>query len=640
MKKVLSLILVIVLAVVAAGCGNGGSTVSSGLPVKVNELAKDVNVIDELPDWTGDKLDVSVWYGYGTNDAYIGKKAVDDKFRSEIERVTGITFNVDESFDNSGQSGDTRLARMVSSNNWPMVGVGVENSIATRLIESNKLYDLTKLIPEYMPNYYSYIENNETVKEHYERRKNEDGKIYGFVHLTVNAYQYLDPEYTPEKYMSVITPTDSATWVYIRDDILKKIYPNAKTQADIQKIYLENGEFQAEDLNDVVIRSREEFKELLVKIKELNITENGKTVWPFYTHNGTDNWDLLTMLDTEFMTGIPSMGNYSYFNYFDAEKGEIVNPMKEDSFKETIKFYKSLIDEGLASGEALIDNKATWTQKKENGEYAILYGNVLPPTDEQLKAAGKNFSYRKIMIDVPTNPKYASFDTKGNALGGYNLYFFKDAMNETQLEQFLRTLDLFYTDAGFKFAEWGPEKAGLYETDADGNMKYVDEKFKKAKVDNGDAQVLVDYGVTSFPRIDYFLGTGYLNTYNPKLVYSQYQTDRIASGYTSKWNRAFFEPLPKYKYLEFNWNIWNFPPYVDGVKKFWNARQETEDAIKKIFTAKSDKEFDEYYNELISLVERNGYTDECMKEMTKVIKERNGDKLYNEFLDQAKSMLK
>ena len=174
MKKVLSLILVFALSVVAVGCGKSSSTVSSNLPVKVNELAKDVNVIDELPDWTGDKLDVSIWYGYGTNDANIGKKPVDDKFRPEIERVTGITFNPDTSFDNGGQSGDTRLARIVSSNNWPMIGVGIENSIATRLIESDKLYDLTKLIPEYMPNYYSYIENNPTVKEHYERRKREE----------------------------------------------------------------------------------------------------------------------------------------------------------------------------------------------------------------------------------------------------------------------------------------------------------------------------------------------------------------------------------------------------------------------------------------------------------------------------------
>ena len=240
MKKILSLILVFALAITMVGCGNGGTTISSNLPAKVNELAKDVNVIDELPDWTGDKLDVSVWYGYGTNDAFIGKKSVDDKFRPEIERVTGVTFNVDESFDNGGQLGDTRLARMVSSNNWPMVGVGIENSIVTRLIESNKLYDLTKLIPEYMPNYYSYIENNPTVKEHYERRKREDGKIYNFIHLSMGAYQYIDPEYTPEKYMSVITPIDSATWVYIRDDILKKIYPDAKTQTEIQNIYLDN----------------------------------------------------------------------------------------------------------------------------------------------------------------------------------------------------------------------------------------------------------------------------------------------------------------------------------------------------------------------------------------------------------------
>ncbi len=640
MKKLLSLILVFALAITMVGCGNGGTTVSSNLPVKVNELAKDVNVIDELPDWTGDKLSLSVWYGYGTNDAYIGKKLTDDKFRAELERVSGVSLSIDESFDNGGQSGDTRLSRMVSSNKWPMLGIGVEQSIVDRLIQSDKLYDLTELIPKYMPNYYKYIENNEEIKEQYERKMNAYGKLYSFSHLGLKAFQYTDPEYTAEKYMSVIPPTDSATWIYVRDDILKKIYPNAKTQNEIEQIYLENGEFKQEDLNDVVIRSREELKDLLVKINELNLTENGRKIWPFYTHNGTDNWDLMTVLETEFVTGLPNNNNYSYFNYFNVEKGELVNPMKDEEFLESLKFYKSLIDEGLASEEALIDNKATWTQKKENGEYAVLYGNVLPPTDEQLKAAGKNFSYRKVMVDAPINYNYAGFNRTGAAFDGYSFYFFKDAMNETQLEQALRTIDMFYTDAGQKFSEWGAEKAGLYTTDENGNMKFTDDRYENTKINNGEDSVLVDYGVRSFPRLDYFMGVNYYNKYSPKLVYSGYEQELSKDGYSTKWNNALFEPSPEFKFLDFSWQIWGFAPYVEGAKTVWNARQETEDAIKKIFSAQSEQELIDLYNNLINVVERNGYTDECLKEMTEVFKEKNGEKLFNEFLDHARSMKK
>lgn len=629
MKKLVVLLLCLTMLASLAGCGDDKTTSTGGKLTAVNELANDYENIDDMPDWTGDKLDLIVWYGYGSNETYIGKKAKDDKFRDEIERVTGVRLSENRSFDNGGSTGDAKVAKLVSTNNWPHIGIGIENSIAQSLIESDMLYDLTELIPKYMPNYWNIISSSPEIKAQWDRSM-VDGKTYSLKRFSENALQYTDPEYSAEKYASIIQPEDSREWFWIRDDILKEIYPNAKTQAEIQNIYMKNGSFQKEDLTDVTIKSKEEFRELLEKIDALGYKENGRKVWPFYTHTGEDNWDLMSVLAVPLAGKGAIDSQVSCFSYYDGETDEMKNTMKEDWFKDMMKFFNDLVIDGLASKEALVDSKANFEQKKLNGEYAIIYGNAAPPTDEQLKGAGKDYSYRRVMIDVPCDyNKYVRHNTKKNAFANYNMYFFKANLSEKQLEHAMRFMDFFYSDAGMKLANWGPKKAGLYTEDKDGNLKYTDEDFKNAMLYNGDQQVLIDYGVYSFPRIDYFMVPGGINKYQPELYYDNYDEERQLSGYKKHWNYGYFEPLPDFPMVDFGWSIWNFPMHVSGADRFWDARQSIEDAMKTVFTATNDKEFNKYYKNMLSVAETNGFTDDCLKEMTKVLKERNGD-IYKE----------
>ena len=632
MKKFVSIMLVMAMGFSIASCGSKmKESTASNLKTKVNELGNEYKTIDEIPDFEGDKLDVTVWYGYGSNEVYIGKKATDDKFRDELERVTGVRINEKDSFDNGGSTGDAKLAKMVATKTYPQVGVGIEASIAEKLNDAGKLYDLSELVPKYMPNYMSLINSSEEMQRQFERRKVNGRRLY-IMGLNENAYKFYDKDYTPEKYASLIQPVDSRSWIWVRDDIIKKLYPNAKTMAEIKQIYLDKGEYQKEDLRDVVITSKEEFRDLLVKINDLGLTENGRKVWPMYTHAGTDNWDLMTVFTSPLAgKGIAKGSFVNNFCYYDGNQDKIVKTVDQAWFKDMLKFFTQMVVDGLASKEALIDSAANFDQKKLNGEYAILYGNAVVPTDEQLKAAGKTYAYRPVMLDVPCDyNEYVRVDTEKNIFGGYGIYLFKDTMNETQVEQFLRFLDFFYSDAGMKFALWGPKKAGLYEEDADGNMRYTDEKFKQARVNEGDKQVFVDYGLYSFPRIDVFMGNSNgLNKYNPKLIYDKYQKERIASNYKKMWNYAYFEPLPEFPELDLTWIIWNFPKYSDSIKKFWNARQSTEDAMKTVFTATNDTEFEKYYSNMQSVINTNGFDEPALEEINKILKEQNGD-LYED----------
>ena len=631
MKKVLSILLALSIGAGTAGCGGKGES-SSSIAVKVNELGNQYSTIDEMPDWEGEKLEVTVWYGYGSNDAYIGKKAKDDKFRDELERVTGVRISEKKSFDNGGSTGDAKLAKMVATKTYPQVGIGIEASIAERLNDVGKIYDLSELIPKYMTNYMNIINSSEEMQKQFERRKKEDGTLLSYSGFSANAFKYYDKEYTAEKYANLIQPTDSRKWIWVRDDILKMIYPNAKTQAEIKEIYLKNGAYTKEELTDVTIKNKEEFRELLEKIDALGVTENGRKVWPFYTHTGTDNWDLMTL----FAIPLAGKGGGAFvncFSYYDGKEDKILKTAEQPWFKEMMKFFNQLVIDGLASKEALIDSASNFEQKKANGEYAVFYGNTVPPTDEQLKAAGKNYSYRQVMLDVPADyEQFVRLDNTKKVFDGYATYLFKDTMNEAQVEQFLRFLDFFYSEAGMKFANWGPKKAGLYTEDENGNLRYADKAFESAKVYDGDTQVYIDYGIYSFPRIDWFIKPEGINKYQPKLIYANYDEERVDTDYKKAWNYAYIEPLPDLPALDFQWHIWNFPKYSEGIKKFWNARQSTEDAMKTVFTATNDQEFEAYYTKMLSVMEMNGFDDACLEEMTNIVKEQNKD-LYDELVN-------
>lgn len=624
MKRLIALLLSAVFVLAMAGCGETEQE-TSGVITAVNELGNEYKNIDDMPDWTGDKLDLVVWFGYGSNETYVGKKAKDDKFRDEIERVTGVRLSEKESFDNGGQTGDTKIAKMVSTSSWPHIGIGVETSIAETLIEADQIYDLTDLIPKYMPNYWKILNSSEEIKGQWDRSL-INGKAYALKRFSTNAFRYYDPEYTSEKYASLIQPVDSRAWIYVRDDILKQLYPEAKTLAEIQQIYMENGKFEATDLTDVTIKSKEDFRNLLEKIEALNITENGRKVWPFYTHSGEDNWDLLSCLAIPLAGAGAIDSQVSCFSYYDGETDEMKNTMKEPWFKDIMKFFNQLLIDGLASKEALIDSKANFEQKKVNGEYAVIYGNVVPPTSAQLKDAGKDFSYRPVMIDVPCDyNKFIRWNSQKSAFASYNMYLFKSDLNEKQLEHVMRFMDFFYSEAGMKLANWGPAKAGLYTEDENGNLRYADKAFETAQLHNGDKQIMIDYGILSFPRIDYFLAPDGINKYQPELMYANYEEERQVSGYKKLWKYSYFEPLPDFPAADFTWAIWSFPKYVQGADRFWDARQSIEDSMKTVFTATNDEEFEKYYTKMLKTAETNGFTDETLAEMTKSVKDLNGE---------------
>ncbi len=156
-------------------------------------------------------------------------------------------------------------------------------------------------------------------------------------------------------------------------------------------------------------------------------------------------------------------------------------------------------------------------------------------------------------------------------------------------------------------------------------MRYTDERFEAAQLYSGDKEVYVDYGIYSFPRIDYFMVPEGLNAYQPALVYGD-DAKRTASDWTKHWNYAFVDDdAPDFPFTNFGWQVYSFGKYSDIIKGFWDARQSSEDALAKVFTAANKDEFEKLYSAMLNTLHENGLNEEGIKEMNEVVKERCGD---------------
>lgn len=616
MKKYLSLLVAIAVMMMSfAGCGEK-MAVSEGeiVDFAINEMGNEVEDSSDLPDWKGKKLDLKMWYCSGTGSAQKSNKATEDVVRDEMYRVTGVRFS-DDSFDNNGDLMDAKIAKIAAADDWPDILASPEPAVLNQLIEADLVYDLTDLLPKYCPNFMKLMELNKEMPFFESGR--EDGKFYGIATNASVDYQY--PDIDPNLLARIKNIGDPYGYVYVRDDILKMIYPEAKTQKEIEELYVKNGSFTEEEILDVCFNNKEEFFEFLYKIKSLGLKSGNREIYPFYVADGIDNWSLLCMMGCLYGYNLGGNGgNCNYFTYWDKESKQIEYMFAQPFFKDVLHDWTKLVQDGIASRDSLIDNKAVFDEKVSSGQYAVLYGQALP-NQNVLNAAGVGYGYRKVYIKVPANHNKFLFSNMPNIGTGYCIL--KKNVKEEDLPQILRFFDFAISKAGQRLVYWGPRSAGLF-TEENGVRKFVDKDLEAESVYNvpGDKKVYYGLEQQSWPGYPMCASID-----QPKLVYDYEPKASMANKYFSMGTIE----TPK-KIASDAGNIWTFDKYgIKGVQKFWAARQAFEDALTKIFISKNDKEFTKHYKEMLSTAKRNGLDDKTLDEINAAYKVINEKFMHN-----------
>lgn len=631
-----------------AACTNGGNG-GEGTAAPTNatnenvsgekayyDMYEEVADSSELPDWTGKQLKLKIWYAHGTGDA---KRPVptEDIVSPEIKRVTGIEIDKDGSFDNGGQAIDVKLGMINAANDWPDLAFVTDSGMGSLkdMFAAGKAYDLTEAIEKYAPNLQKRLsfETFPYVKR-FSTNNDQDGSIYSFPTQMGDpdrSIKMMDPSFvTP----NALEGTDQFVWV--RDDLLKKLYPEAKTQDEIDALFVEKGgKFSREDLFDVPVKTTEDFTKLLYDLQNLikteNITENGKPVEVSYAFGGQDNWGTLAVLANMYGR-IPKGSNY--FTYFDKETQQIEYMFQQPFFKSIVHDFNKLVRDKVMDPNSLVENNAMHLEKINNGQYAVAY-LYDQPDENVMKAAGKSYRYRKVFLDSPVNTdKFIS--PMGGVKNNIGVVIFKDSVKEEDLPQVVRFLDYMVSEVGEKMYTWGPKSAGLFD-EVDGKRKFKDKDLEDAMVYNKDNGKPLHYNLANTRLAStntYGSGWPYYPIYmwGGSKVSPFYSYDRVLSPSEA---RNFFDPgnLPNNSYSDLgipinnDMQIWNFFGVVPEADEFWKGRDAFEKALTKTLAARDDAHFEELWKQFSEIATKNGGNEDMRKKMDDYFKTANKDQL-------------
>lgn len=467
------------------------------------DLLDTVSDSSELPDWTGEKVTLRLWYSHGTTWGTPPVISADDVVLKEIERVTGIVFDVDNSFDNNGVAISAKLPMLVASNDYPDLIYNGQSANMKELIDAGKLYDLTELFEEYCGQFTTKLPKDQFAS-FYEANHLYDGRQYtlpsgvsdgDFYTESPETFEYLDWERYKANLLTVMTigNINGNNGIFVRDDILTALYPDAHTMTELEQIFIENGTFTREEIYDLPIANMDDFVKMLYDIQTYIVdnglkAENGRDMDVTYGPAvGSDNWGWLKILP-ENIDGV--VGETNYFTQFNVQTGKLELAYKMDYFVDEMKTLSQLVRDNIIAKDSLVDNGTVFDEKINNAHYAVVY--MKQPPNTILEEAGKTYRYRPIWLDQTFR-----FDQQAPFLQapiGQAFGIFKDSVKEEDLPQVLRCFNYLYSDVGAKMMQWGPESAGLYE-EVDGKRVYKDEALYECMVNTVDNGMNVRYGL-------------------------------------------------------------------------------------------------------------------------------------------------
>ena len=585
-KRVLSMVIAAICAVGAvSGCGGRKTTVS----------------FDENGNFVpGDLVELTVWETQGTD--YAAQPEFDgDVVGDWLLKKTNV--KVKNMYGNDGGQWDAKLTKLIAGNNLPdIVHCGGYQGPAhfSKLDEYNQVWELTpEILQKYAPNVWAKTPAN------YWEMMSKDGRILG-IPYTLNIKDAIFPESSEEEQIKLRTPSydyadvtfTTGQYLWIRDDILKDIYPNTMTYQELLDLAVEKNAPIGDEMLDIPVYSTDEFVDLLYKIKEGDYKQDGKTVYAFGYAGGTDNWNALS----QFGADMYGYKNHFYTSTWNHRTNSIEILLAGDLIRQSAKTQNKMIRDGVIDAESLAHTSAQYKEKVLNGTYAIASLTMVSgDVNEELKRLGKSYRYRPFITQVEAHPDYPAY--KERTYWEQSLCFLK-SLSEDELYQVLNWINVQYSDEYEKVRHWGPEEAGLYKMDENGKPVFTDERFTKYFIE-GDTSVLPEVkdrkGLGNDTR-PLEVRPAYISRWNPKIVYdlNNYATNPesafvFAADSVHTTNVKEFPPA----------NVWNnIYAELPEVVTYWSARDQWENAFKIAFTANSDEDFDAKWDAAVAELNR------------------------------------
>lgn len=244
--------------------------------------------------------------------------------------------------------------------------------------------------------------------------------------------------------------------VWVRDDILKTIYPQAKSEAELIKLWNDKGgKLTLEDVMDTPLTTPDAFYDYLKKVKELNLKVDNNPVIP--AHLTLDNSAGAFMWSTFSWPGF--WWSDAADTPYDANRGLFTEFTHTPEWKAWIQFNNKCFNEGLFGQEMFIQKDEQKAAKMINGEYAVM--NWWAPVGDaraKAKEAGRTYGWRLVPIFmIPLKTQYQDISTTAytvaNSWGAKS--FNPKTMTDDKIPQLLNWLDWNYSEEAMNLRTWG-----------------------------------------------------------------------------------------------------------------------------------------------------------------------------------------
>ncbi len=574
MKKTLTLILAAVLSVgILGGCG----------AKKETEIKQDANG-KYVPE---KMLELTVWETQGED--YAKKQVKKENIVAQwLEEKTKV--KIDNIYGNDGGLWDTKLDKLVAGDNLPdIVHCGAfQGSVHFKTIDEYKaVYHLTpELLQKYAPNLWA-----RTPAEYWEKLS-VDGKILG-IPLVLPTKRESFPNISDETwniieqnmgYDTDVT-VESYAFLWIRDDVLKMIYPDAMSYDDMVKMLEETGKPLSDAMLDIPIHSTQEFIDFMYKIQKLGLKEDGKTVYPF-GYAGGDNWLALCRLGAD-MYGYK---HHYYTSSWNSKKQKMEIPLVHDVIKAAAKTQNQMLADKVIDPESFAHTNAIYKEKILNGNYAIVsidYAGKASDINAEIEKAGKSFRYRPFITQVPAHEEYGPYTE--DVLWQESICLI-NSLSEAEVIQILNWIDVQYSDEFEQIRVWGPPEAGLYTENEEGKRVFKDERFNEyfieGKKDNGlTEEERMGLGEDNYSLMK--IVPANINPWRPSLLHNKMiYTPDAGSGFKFTPDSEHVKVVKKYPPAQ----VWS-AVYADipEVSTYWGEREQWESQFTMAIVTTPDK---------------------------------------------------
>jgi hypothetical protein len=349
-------------------------------------------------------------------------------------------------------TGDQFLQYTTASNTLPHVldqyAILQEPSSGQFVIKKNIAWPITAaMIKTNMPNYTARVQKyGLTVEQILAANKYEGQNIYVPTSFGFASFPAL------ANHPGAKQPHTDYYAIAFRDDILKKIFPNAKTEKELQELLVKKGSLDIHDIiDDIPIKNLDDLYQYLKKVKALNLKVGDKPIIPGAI---TASSESMGSLDWSLRTIMGFYWDYPYIRGDPPNFDKTFLPKLTPEYKEYMNWWNKLYNEGLVDPELFVMKNSQFFAKQVNGEYAVI-NRWWSLNDARKVGKERGYGYRYFPVFYGQGKEYWSTTHLPLSRQGAPLIFTKTIKTTTDLAKVMKWADWYMSEQRDLLAYWG-----------------------------------------------------------------------------------------------------------------------------------------------------------------------------------------